>query len=240
LRSFEKPSTLREATHHEEHPDMNIEGSVALVTGANRGLGESLVRELLDQGAAKVYAGARDPAAVTVPGALALRLDVTDPASVAEAARIASDVTLVINNAGVELGGAALEASLDAARAEIEVNYLGTLAVARAFAPRLGGGALVNVLSVLSWATLPIHATYAASKSAAWSITRALRTELPDTLVSGVHVGYIDTGMTTAIDSPKHAPEDVARTILQGISDGDEEILVDELSRAVKATLSAA
>lgn len=223
---------------------MNIEGSVALVTGANRGLGLAFARELLARGASKVYAGVRDPASVSEPGLIPVQLDVTRPEQIAAAAAELTDVTLVINNAGIGGATTALQTDLDEARAQLEVNYLGTLAVTQAFAPVLaanGGGALVNMLSALSWITFPRHATYAASKSAQWSITNALRVELrgQGTLVVGVHAGYLDTDMTAGLDDPKTAPSEVALKVAAAIEAGEEEVLVDDISHGVKAGLSA-
>jgi len=222
---------------------VNVEGSVALVTGANRGLGRAFARALLDAGAAKVYAGARDVASVTDPGVIPVALDVTDHEQVARVAAELGDVTIVINNAGVGLGAAAVGGDdLDAHRAEFEVNYFGPLAVSRAFAPVLaanGGGALVNMLSALSWVSFPQFGNYSASKSAAWSLTNGLRTQLrgQGTLVVGVHAGYIDTDMAASVDGPKIAPEDVARQTVAALAAGDEEVLADEVSRNVKAAL---
>jgi NAD(P)-dependent dehydrogenase (short-subunit alcohol dehydrogenase family) len=223
---------------------MDIEGSVALVTGANRGLGRRIAQELLARGAAKVYAGARDPASVTDPGVLPVALDVTDHAQVAALAAELGDVDLVVNNAGISLGGSSLAPDgLDDIRAELEVNYVGPLVVARTFAPVLaanGGGALVNVLSALSWVAFPVLTGYSASKSAAWALTNALRVELRPqrTLVTAVHVGYMDTDMAAAVDAPKTAPEEVARLVVAAVADGVEEVLADEVSRNVKAGLS--
>ncbi|MCW2992981.1 MAG: short chain dehydrogenase [Conexibacter sp.] len=222
---------------------MNVEGSVALVTGANRGLGRAFARALLDAGAAKVYAGARDPASVTDPDVIPVALDVTDHEQVARVAAELGDVTIVINNAGVGLGAAAVGGDdLDVHRAEFEVNYFGLLAVSRAFAPVLaanGGGALVNMLSALSWVSFPELGNYSATKSAAWSLTNGLRTQLRSqgTLVVGVHAGYIDTDMAAGVDVPKIAPEEVARQAVAGIAAGAEEVLADEVSRNVKAAL---
>jgi NAD(P)-dependent dehydrogenase (short-subunit alcohol dehydrogenase family) len=221
---------------------MQIEGSVALVTGANRGLGHAIARALVEGGAAKVYAAARDPQTVTDPGLVPVALDVTDHAQVAAVAAELTDVDLVVNNAGVASVAFALTADLEQARRELEVNYLGTLAVAQAFAPVLkanGGGALVNVLSVVSFVSQAHLTTYSASKAAQWSITNALRVALREqgTLVTGVHVGYIDTDLAAGIDAEKHAPADVAAAILDGVRNGAEEVLVDELSRTVKAAL---
>ncbi|MGW2788238.1 SDR family NAD(P)-dependent oxidoreductase, partial [Streptomyces populi] len=157
---------------------MEIEGSVALVTGANRGIGLAFTRALLARGAAKVYAGVRDPESFQEPGVEPLRLDVTDEGRIAEAAAAASDATIVINNAGIQAGPGLLEGSLEGARREMEVNYLGTWALSRAFAPVLatnGGGVLVNMLSVSSWRVTPWWPGYAASKAAEWSLTNALR-----------------------------------------------------------------
>ena len=219
---------------------MKIDGSVAFVTGANRGLGAVLARALRDRGAATVYAGARDPSTISEPGLVPVRLDVTDPAAVAAAAARCGDVNLLINNAGVSRSGSR---SPDDARLEMEANYFGPLSMSRAFSPvlaRNGGGALVNVLSVLSWVTFPTVTTYAASKAAAWSLTNALRQELGEqgTQVVGVHVGYIDTDMTAHITSEKAKPEYVAAAILDGVAAGLSEVLVDDLSRDAKAALS--
>jgi NAD(P)-dependent dehydrogenase (short-subunit alcohol dehydrogenase family) len=223
---------------------MQVEGAVVLVTGANRGLGHELTRALLDAGAAKVYAGARDPGTIAAqPGVVPLRLDVTDASQVAEAARVASDATIVINNAGVDLGGTILgDDDLERNRREFDVNYFGPLSVARAFAPVLaanGGGALVNVLSVLSFVAVPRHPNYSATKAAAWSLTNTLRTQLrgQGTLVVGVHAGYIDTDMVAAITDPKIAPEVVATQTVEALAAGREEVLADETSRNAKAAL---
>src|SRR6202011_4891222 len=162
---------------------MKIQNAIAFVTGANRGLGAAFAKALLAGGARKVYAAARDPDSVTLPGATPVRLDVTNADEIAAAARDCGDVTLLINNAGVSRGGEGFLAAggLEAARAEMETNYFGPLGVSYAFAPilaRNGGGAIVNVLSVLSWVTFPRVAGYSASKAAAWSLTNGLRNEL--------------------------------------------------------------
>jgi NAD(P)-dependent dehydrogenase (short-subunit alcohol dehydrogenase family) len=224
---------------------MNIKGSVALVTGANRGLGAAFAHALLAEGAATVYGAARSDYESTEPGLVPVRLDITDPEQAAALARQLPDVDLVINNAGVFHGATALGADLETAlRADLETNLFGTLAVSRAFAPVLaanGGGALVNVLSVASWRSLPGFAAYGASKAAEWSITNALRLELRanGTLVVGVHAGFIDTDLAAGIDAPKTSPEEVVGHVLRGIENGDEEVLVDDVSRMVKAGLSA-
>ncbi|MFF4309323.1 SDR family oxidoreductase [Streptomyces sp. 900105755] len=222
---------------------MKIEGSVALVTGANRGIGLAFCRALLARGAAKVYAGVRRPENFTEPGPVPLRLDVTDPEQIAAAARTASDATIVINNAGIQGGPPLLEGSLDGARQELEVNYLGTWAVSRAFAPVLaanGGGALVNMLSVASWRSTWRFPSYAASKAAQWSVTNALRVALREqgTLVVGVHVGWVDTDATAAVDEPKTDAAEVAARTMDAIVRDEPEVLVDETARRVRAALS--
>jgi NAD(P)-dependent dehydrogenase (short-subunit alcohol dehydrogenase family) len=226
---------------------MRIAGSTALVTGAGRGLGAALVEALLARGAATVYAGARDPGAVAHkdPRVVPLHLDVTDLASIAAAAERARDVDLVINNAGVGGNGSLLTADPERARAEMDTNFWGPVAVTRAFAPvlaRNGGGAVVNVLSALSWLTAPGVGSYAASKAAAWSFTGSARAELrgQGTQVIAVHLGYMDTDMVAHLDVPKIAPADVARQTLDAISDGDEEVLADLPTRQAKVALSGA
>ncbi|MEV4415295.1 SDR family oxidoreductase [Catellatospora sp. NPDC049609] len=221
---------------------MKIEGSVALVTGANRGLGKAYTEALLARGAAKVYATARDAASITDPRVVALRLDVTDPASVAEVAEQAKDVQLLINNAGIATGAGVLDGD-EALRREMETNYYGPVRVARAFAPILaanGGGAVVNMLSALSWLSLPNTAGYSASKAAAWAATNALRLALREqgTLVTAVHVGYIDTDMAAHVDGPKVAPGDVVAQVLDAVAAGQHEVLADDTSRRVKSGLS--
>lgn len=222
---------------------MEIKGSVALVTGANRGLGRRFAAALLERGAAKVYAAARNPESVDLPGVVPLKLDVTDPESVRAAAEIASDVTLVVNNAGSSTGASLLNGSLEDIRLEMDTHFFGTLAVTRAFAPvleRNGGGAVLNVLSVLSWITNPSVAAYSAAKSAAWSLTNALRQELAPqkTLVTALHVGYMDTDMAAHVDGPKSDPAVVAGIALDGVEEGRFEVLGDELSRGVQAGLA--
>src|SRR4051794_1461472 len=226
--------------------ELQIAGSVALVTGANRGLGRVLAEHLLDRGAKTVYAAARNPASITDPRLTPVALDVTDPAAVAAAAEQLTDVTLVVNNAGVSGAGSLVGAAdLADARAEFETNFWGPVLVTRAFAPVLaanGGGVLVNVLSVLSWAALPTTGAYSASKAAAWSLTNSARTELRDqnTLVVGVHMGYMDTDMAAHVPGPKLAPADLAGRILDAVEAGHEEVLGDELTRQVKAGLAGA
>ncbi|MCZ0991276.1 SDR family oxidoreductase [Streptomyces diastatochromogenes] len=222
---------------------MEIKGSVAVVTGANKGIGLAFTRALLARGAAKVYAGVRNPEDFREPGAEPLRLDVTDEDQIAAAAATASDATILINNAGIQVGPSLLEGSLDGARRELEVNYLGTWAVSRAFAPVLaagGGGALVNMLSVASWRVNERWPGYAASKAAEWSLTNALRVGLrpQGTLVVGVHVGPVDTEATMGLDVPKVPAAEVAAKTLDAISRGETEVLVDEASRQVRAALS--
>ena len=224
---------------------MNIEGSVALVTGANRGLGKVLAEQLLARGAKKVYAGARDPSKITYPGVEPVKLDITNAADVEAAAKALGDVNLVINNAGIaQFASLAGDSSLEIARKAMETNYFGTLRVANAFAPILaknGGGALVNMLSVLTWITYPSLAAYCASKSAAWALTNGLRHELKEqgTLVVGVHAGLIDTDMAAGVEAPKVTPEQVAKAILDGVAAGQEEVLSDDPSRHIKAALSS-
>lgn len=224
---------------------MDIAGSVALVTGANRGLGAAFCRALLDQGASKVYGGARNPESVDVPGVIPVRLDITSPADVAAAAALRGDTTLLVNNAGILTGTSVLaDDALDGGRGEFETNVFGTLAMSKAFAPVLaanGGGAIVNVLSVLSWLSVPGGALYCASKAASWSLTNALRLELSGqgTQVVALHVGYMDTDMTAGVDAPKSSPDDVALQTLAGLEAGAFEVLADDASRYVRGALSA-
>ena len=184
---------------------MKIEGSVVLVTGANRGLGAEYVRQLLDRGAAKVYAAARQIESVTNSGAVPIRLDVTSATDIAAAVEACGDLTMLINNAGVVLGGRIMaENALENAKAEFETNVWGPFNLSKAFAPVLaknGGGAIVNVLSAASWFSMKEVATYAMSKSAAWSFTNGLRIDVApsNTLVVAVHAGFIDTEMAANV-----------------------------------------
>lgn len=218
-----------------------INGATALVTGGNRGIGEALVRALYERGATKVYATARDPRTVTHPDAVALPLEVTDASSVAELARAAGDVTILVNNAGVTLGTSYLESPVEQVQREFDINFFGPLRTTRAFAPiieRNGGGHVLNMHSALSWVAW--HGAYSATKSALWSQSNALRVDLKPRgiVVSGLHVGYVDTDMTAGVDAPKTTPDRVAELALDGIEADRYEILVDDVSRQVKAALS--
>jgi len=224
---------------------MNVKDAVVLVTGANRGLGLNLAKAFLAAGAKKVYAAARNPGNASEPGLVPLQLDVTDAASIAAAVKAAPDVSIVVNNAGITLSGTALAADFATKlRQEIEVNAIAPVHVAQAFAPTLkahGGGAIVNILSVLSFFSLPGSGTYSASKSAAWNITNALRGELraQNTQVLAAHMGFMDTDMTKGLDAPKANPADIARTIVAALEAGQEEVLTDDTSRQLKAGLTA-
>ncbi|MDG4800673.1 SDR family oxidoreductase [Micromonospora sp. WMMD980] len=221
---------------------MKIAGSTALVTGANRGFGRHLAAELAARGAT-VWAGARNPDTVDLPGVTPVRLDITDPASVAAAADLAGDVTLLVNNAGVGTGADLLDGDLAQIRLELETHYLGTLSVVRAFAPRIaanGGGTILNVLSALSWITFPQVGAYGAAKAAEWSMTNALRVQLAGrgVRVAGLHVGYMDTEMAAGVTGPKADPAEVARLAVDGVEADRYEILADDTSRRVRAGLS--
>lgn len=218
-----------------------VDGGVALVTGANRGLGAAIVASLLDHGASKVYAGARNPDQVTNAAAVPVRLDVTDQGSVDAAAARCSDATILVNNAGVARSGPLV--TVADATDEILTNYLGTLRVSVAFAPVLGangGGAIATVLSVGSFISRPPLVTYSASKAAEWQLMNGLRQQLKSqhTQVTGVHVGFIDTELAAEFaDSPKHSARDVADAIVNAIDTGQDELLFDEFTRETRRAL---
>lgn len=216
---------------------------VALVTGANRGLGRRLAAELVARGA-KVYAAARRPETVDLPGVVPIPLDITDPDSVRRAAEIAGDVTVLVNNAGISTRANLLTGPIADIRAEMETHYFGTLNVTRAFTPiieRNGGGAILNVLSVLSWMHPPTSGAYASAKAAAWALTDAVRAELASRgiHVAALHVGYMDTDMVRYVPADqKSDPAVVAAQAIDGLLNGADEILADEWARTAKAQLS--
>lgn len=217
-----------------------LNGATVLVTGANGGLGTHFVHQALERGATKVYAAARNPKDWSDDRIVPLVLDVTSPESIAAAADIADDVTMVINNAGASNGSSVL-GDLTAARDLFETNFWGALAVTNAFAPALkqSHGTLLNVHSVLSW--LAIGDAYSATKAALWSATNTQRIKLaPEGVhVAGLHLGYADTPMTAGVTADKLDPADVVRTAYDGIESGSYEILADDLSGQVKAGLAA-
>jgi NAD(P)-dependent dehydrogenase (short-subunit alcohol dehydrogenase family) len=221
---------------------MDLSTSTVLVTGANRGLGLALAAELLSRGAA-VYAGARNPDQVDLPGAKPIALDITDPSSIATTAEATGDVTVLINNAGSATGSNLVTGNLDDIRLEMETHYFGTLSVVRAFTPQIaanGGGAILNILSALSWFSFPDSGAYCAAKAAQWSLTNSLRVQLADQgiRVAGLHVGYMDTDMTRGVTAPKSDPADIARIAVDSIAAGAYEIVADDISRQVQAGLA--
>jgi NAD(P)-dependent dehydrogenase (short-subunit alcohol dehydrogenase family) len=222
---------------------MDINGKTALVTGANRGLGRHMAAQLRDRGAT-VYAAARNPATVDLPGVTPIALDITHPASVAAAAAATSGVAILVNNAGSSTSSSLLTGDPADIRLEMDTHFFGTLAVIRAFAPQLAAqesSAVLNILSALSWVTFPHTGAYCAAKSAEWSLTSALRLELAPqgTRVSSLHVGYMDTDMSRDVDAPKSDPAVIAKLAVDGIEAGDAEIIADEVSRQVQAGLSS-
>ncbi|PXX34946.1 NAD(P)-dependent dehydrogenase (short-subunit alcohol dehydrogenase family) [Undibacterium pigrum] len=227
-----------------ERNHMELNNTVAFVTGANRGLGLAFATALLQAGVKKVYAAARNPAQISLPGLHPVQLDITNHDEVLAAAKACGDVNLLINNAGIAQPSPFLASDSTAAiRAQFETNFFGMLAMSQAFAPVLkanGGGALVNMLSVLSWINLAGINGYSASKAAAWSLTNGLRNELraQGTLVVGVHAAFIDTDMTQHVAMPKSTPQQVASQVLEAIVQGREEVFADEITRQVKQALS--
>ena len=229
---------------------MKIKNSVALITGANRGIGRALVETFLQHGAARVYAAARRVADLDPVVAFdrkrvhPLQLDVTKPEDLAAAAAKATEVNVLINNAGILDFGGPLEVPTEALRRTMETNYYGMLHTTRAFAPAIeanGGGAVVNILTVAALASLPAIGAYNASKAAAWSMTQALRADLAKRgiQVFGVFPGPVDTDMSRQIELPKTAPSDVALAVLEGIEADDEDIFPDPMSKQTYAAWKA-
>ena len=221
---------------------MQIDGRTALVTGANRGLGHHLARQLRDRGAT-VYAAARKPEQVDLDGVIPLALDVTDQYSIDAAVAATADVSILVNNAGSSTRASLLTGDLADIRLEMDTHYFGTLAVTRAFVAQLAehdDSAVLNILSALSWFSMPPAGAYCAAKSAQWSLTNALRQELAPqhVRVSALHVGYMDTDMTRGLDTAKADPADIARIAIDGIAAGQTEILADDTSRMLQSGLS--
>ena len=221
---------------------MQLNNAVVLVTGANRGIGAEFVAQLKQRGASKIYAASRD-GAIDVDGVEPITLDITDPAQIHAAAAAASDVQVLINNAGISTGTSVVSGDVADIRREMDTNFFGPLLMTQAFAPILkanGGGAIVNVVSALSWFTLPSAGAYAASKAAAWSLTDSTRLELADqgTQVVGVHMGLVDTDMTAGTDAPKISPASLAAAGLDAIESGADEVLGDDWAKLVKSGLT--
>lgn len=227
---------------------MEIKDCVALVTGGNRGIGEAFVRVLLEAGARKVYVGSRDPASAADliaadPRCVAVELDVTDFVEVEAAARHCGDVNVVVNNAGLFANQTLLGAAdMSVARAEMEVNFFGVLAMCRAFAPvlkRNGGGAIVNVLSAAGIACLPNMGGYSPSKAAARFLTTSVRAELADqgTQVTALIVGSVDTRMAAHVEGAKEKPEDIARAGIKAIRHHIDELDTDRMAVEVRAAI---
>jgi len=221
---------------------MKISEQVAFVTGANRGLGRYLTLELLSRGA-KVYAAARNPESIDIPGVIPVKLDITNPQEVVEAANAAMDVTLLINNAGSSTGASLLDGDLDKIHLEFNTHFFGTLSMVRAFAPVIsnnGGGSILNILSLLSWFSMGSGGGYTAAKAAEWALTNELRLNLyPQKVrVAGLHVGFMDTDMTSGVEAPKSNPADIAKIAIDGIESDNFEIIADDASRKVQSGLA--
>jgi len=218
-----------------------LSGQTVLITGANRGMGREYIGQLLGRGVTKVYAAARDPQTIDAadPRVVPLQLDVIDAASVAKAGEVASDVSILINNAGISRATSVLDPDASNLREELETNLFGPLAMASTFADRIAvrSGAVVNVASILAW--MPVGASYGVSKAAIWNATDSMRTELAPrgVQVVGVYMGLVDSDMAKFTDYPKSDPADVIRQVLDGIESGADEVLADEMTRVVRAQL---
>jgi NAD(P)-dependent dehydrogenase (short-subunit alcohol dehydrogenase family) len=222
---------------------MNITGQIALVTGANRGIGRQFVLELLERGASKVYATARRLESLDFDDArvVPLRVDIVEHESVIAAAA-ARDVTLLVNNAGIATGAGLVTGDMAEVRRTMDTHLWGTLDMIRELSPVLaanGGGAIVNILSALSWFASPGTGAYAAAKAAEWNMTNGVRLELAaqGTFVQGVLLGAADTDLAAGYDGPKIDPRDVPRRSLDGLVAGSIEVIVDDWTAMVKASL---
>jgi NAD(P)-dependent dehydrogenase (short-subunit alcohol dehydrogenase family) len=224
---------------------MKLQDSVVLITGANRGIGLAFAEAALARGARKVYAAARNPWQNILTGVAPVKLDVTSADDVAAAAKMAKDVTLVVNNAGIARPKSLLlPDAIATAQTHFDTNVLGILRMMQAFAPILssnGGGAFINVLSAASWINSGAMTAYAVSKAAAWSLTNGMRNELRSqhTQVLGLHVGFVDTDLTKGLDVPKVSPESVVNKAFDALEAGASEVLADERSQMVKRGLTA-
>lgn len=221
---------------------MKISEQIAFVSGANRGLGRELTLELLSRGA-KVYAGARNQEAIDIPGVIPVKLDITNPQEVAAAAKVAKDITLLINNAGSSTGAPLLDGDLDQIHLEFNTHFFGTLSMVRTFAPILeknGGGSILNILSALSWVSSGTVGAYTAAKAAEWALTNDLRLNLypHNVRVAGLHVGYMETDMTSGLEVPKSNPADIAKIAIDGIESDSLEIVADDSSRMIQRSLA--
>jgi short-subunit dehydrogenase len=221
-----------------------IKDSTVLITGATGAIATALIAALMARGAKKIYAAARNPSALVASASLVpLKMDVNNDDEVNKAAAVATDVTLLINNAGVNHNTAfLLAADLSIAREEFECNYIAPLRVTRAFAPVLiaNKGAVLNMLTILSRVNLPFMGSYCASKAAALSLTQGLRAELGS---KGVRVaaalpGAVDTRMTAGLPIPKMSPADAATEILDGFERGEEETYVGDMARGLAEGLA--
>lgn len=226
---------------------MRISDQVAFVTGANRGIGRAFVSEFLARGVRKIYVGVRDTHSIDResshdPRIEVVRLDVTNSDDISRAARAATDVSILVNNAGIVAFESLLDGSVAQMRRQFDTNVFGALEMTRAFAPALRSrqGAVVNVLSAAAWFSAPENGAYCASKSAAWSLTSGLRMELEPAgvLVQSLHFGAVETDFSSGYDGPKIGADEVARASLDGIEHDDVEVLVDSDARAAKEALT--
>ena len=225
---------------------MDVNNATVFITGANRGLGLAFAREALRRGAKKVYAGMRNTSGFDEPGASPVRIDVTDPVSIAAAAEIAGDTTLLINNAGTAaLIDGPLASDFEVQSKQLfDINYYGVARVTQAFDRILSSkqhAAIINVLSDIVWLPRPYLTPYAASKAAAWSYTNQLRFHLRDRGIEvlGLHVGFVDTDLTNGIDVPKSSPQDVVRKTYDALAAGKSEVMADQGTALLKSTLAA-
>lgn len=221
---------------------MKISEQVVFVTGANRGFGRHLTLELLSRGA-KVYAGARNPESIDIPGVIPVKLDITNPQEVEAAAMVAKDLTLLINNAGSSTGASLIDGDLDKIHLEFNTHFFGTLSMVRTFAPILannGGGTILNILSALSWVSSGTVGAYTAAKAAEWALTNDLRLNLypQNVRVAGLHVGFMETDMTSSLEVPKSNPEDIAKIAVDGLESDSFEIVADDVSRKIQRNLA--